>query len=128
MTDAAPLADRLHLVRGMRLWVGDLPEELRSRIDHDTSGLSVEACASAGLDAACFEVADNAEAEHELRNVAPLLSPAGFVWLLWRSDADFTAAAIAGSDDQWLTVVEPTEIAAGWQGIKLKPRPRQPAD
>jgi hypothetical protein len=82
-----PLARKLSLKPGMRVWFHAMPASVEAEIDPDTLGLRQQAAASAGLDAAHIFVTARAELAREVTALRQLIAPAGFVWVSWPKKA-----------------------------------------
>ena len=121
--DTMPIASRLGLERGMRIWASDLPAAVRDEVESETLGLSLEAGPSAGLEAVLVFVADAADIRPTLERLSGLLTPSGFAWIGWPESQASDAVGLqdqAGRD--WLIDHEPQLLTQGWCAAKLKPR------
>jgi len=121
-----PLARKLSLKDGMRVWWDGMPDSVRGEIA--AGGLALERldAPSAPIDAAHIFVTSRAEMEAKIAALRPLLEPNGFIWVSWPKRAakvptDVTEDAIRdsvlpGGD---LVDVKVCAVDATWSGLKL---------
>ena len=127
-----PLARKLSLKAGMRVWWDGLPDSVSREIDSglDEQGIAVEALDAPHppIDAAHVFVTARGELEAKLHELMPLLGPGGFIWVSWPKKAakvptDITEDVIRGVClpmglvDVKVCAVDPT-----WSGLKLMRR------
>ncbi|MEP6784936.1 MAG: hypothetical protein ABI898_04250 [Sphingomonadales bacterium] len=119
-----PLAKKLSLKPGMRVWFDAMPDSVRAEID--TSDLLHLDVPEAPIDAAHIFVTERADMEAKLATLRPLLAPAGFIWVSWPKKAskvptditeDTIRAAILPATD--LVDVKVCAVDAIWSGLKL---------
>jgi hypothetical protein len=119
-----PLAKKLSLKDGMRVWFDAMPESVLAEIAMPE--LTYLTQPEASLDAAHIFVTDRADMEAKLAMLRPLLQPAGFIWVSWPKKAskvptdiseDTIRAAILPSTD--LVDVKVCAVDAVWSGLKL---------
>jgi hypothetical protein len=119
-----PLAKKLSLKDGMRVWFDAMPESVLAEIAMPE--LTYLAQPEAGLDVAHIFVTERADMEAKLAMLRPLLQPAGFIWVSWPKKAskvptdiseDTIRAAILPSTD--LVDVKVCAVDAVWSGLKL---------
>jgi hypothetical protein len=119
-----PLAKKLSLKDGMRVWFDAMPESVLAEIAMPE--LTYLTQPEASLDAAHIFVTDRADMEAKLAMLRPLLQPAGFIWVSWPKKAskvptdiseDSIRAAILPSAD--LVDVKVCAVDAVWSGLKL---------
>lgn len=120
-----PLAAKLGLERGMRVWFHHMPESVRDQIDPDGLNVDEQLSASDGLQGAHIFVTERAEMERELAALRELIAPNGFIWVSWPKkaagqDTDITEDVIrevalpTGLVDTKVCAVDET-----WSGLKL---------
>jgi hypothetical protein len=119
-----PLAKKLSLKDGMRVWFDTMPESVRAEIgDID---LSECAAPEPDLDAAHIFVTQRAMMEARLATLIPLLKPSGFIWVSWPKKASKVETDI--SEDTIRAVILPATplvdvkvcaVDAVWSGLKL---------
>ena len=121
-----PLATKLSLKPGMRVWFDAMPPSVLDEIDPAAIGILLSEAPAAGLDAAHIFVTDRADMAAKLTALRPLLAPAGFIWVSWPKKAskvptditeDAIRAAILPATD--LVDVKVCAIDAVWSGLKL---------
>ncbi len=120
-----PLAKKLGLTGGLRVWLADMPDSVRTEIDPAAIGLIECAGPEAGLGAAHLFVTDRAVMADHLATLRPLLAPAGFVWISWPKKASKVPTDI--TEDTIRTVALPMgfvdikvcAVDAVWSGLKI---------
>lgn len=121
-----PLAKKLSLKPGLKVWLSGMPESVRAEIDPETLGLILLDTPEAGLDAALIFVTERAIMERHLADLRPLLAPTGFIWVSWPKKAskvptditeDTIRAVILPASD--LVDVKVCAVDAVWSGLKL---------
>jgi hypothetical protein len=119
-----PLAKKLSLKDGMRVWFDAMPESVRAEIGD--IGLIECADPEPGLDAAHIFVTQRAVMEARLGVLLPLLKPSGFIWVSWPKKAskvntdvteDIVRAVILPATP--LVDVKVCAVDAVWSGLKL---------
>lgn len=122
-----PLAKKLSLKDGMRVWFDGMPDSVLAEIA--MPHLEQLAASEAGLDAAHIFVTERADMEAKLVLLRPLLQPAGFIWVSWPKKASKVATDIA--EDTIRAVILPSTdlvdvkvcaVDAVWSGLKLMVR------
>ena len=121
-----PLAKKLSLKPGMRVWTENMPASVRAEIDPDGLGLILLDAPAAGLEAAHIFVTERAGMIARLAALRPLLAPAGFIWVSWPKKAskvptDISEDAIRTAilPDTDLVDVKVCAVDAVWSGLKL---------
>lgn len=120
-----PLAKKLGYKQGMRLWFGNMPDDVRAEIEAHSGPLAVEAEPAAGLDAAQLFVTTRTQIEQALPQLRASLAPGGFLWVSWPKKAakmptDVTENVIRtvvlpmGFVDVKVCAIDPV-----WSGLKL---------
>ncbi|MEI9928216.1 MAG: hypothetical protein WDN44_11640 [Sphingomonas sp.] len=89
-----PLAKKLGLERGMRVWFHHMPDSVRAEIDPEGLNVDEQGSASAGLQGAHIFVTERVCLERELGALRALLAPNGFVWVSWPKQAAKVATDI----------------------------------
>jgi hypothetical protein len=121
-----PLARKLSLKDGMRLWWNGMPDTVRSKIEAEGLALDIVDTPAPPLDAAHIFVTDRADMAAKLAALRPLIDPAGFVWVSWPKKASRVPTDI--TEDRIRDVILPATdwvdvkvcaIDAVWSGLKL---------
>ena len=82
-----PLARKLSLKDGQRVWWQDMPPPVRAEIESHGCQLQHLLRPEPPLDAAHVFVKTCAELESAIDRLKPLLAPAGFLWISWPKQA-----------------------------------------
>ena len=122
---STPLAEKLSLKDGMRVWFLDMPDSVRAEIEKYGLTLSEEEVPTPGLHAAHIFMTDRAEMEKQLGILRDLIDPAGHVWVSWPKKAAKVETDI--TEDVIREVALPTgfvdikvcAVDAVWSGLKL---------
>ena len=120
-----PLADKLDLKPGMRLFIADMPASVRKEAQIDDLGLEVLAAPCTGIDAAHVFVTDRATLDRELRALRQLIAPSGFIWVSWPKKAAKVATDIVEDTIREIALplglvdVKVCAVDAVWSGLKL---------
>lgn len=119
-----PLAKKLSLRPGLRVWFDAMPDGVAAGID--TPGLIRLPAPQPPIDAAHIFVVERAVMEAKLAALRPLLAPTGFIWVSWPKKAskaptditeDVIRAVILPASD--LVDVKVCAVDAIWSGLKL---------
>jgi hypothetical protein len=119
-----PLAKKLSLKDGMRVWFDMMPESVRAEI----GDVALIECAApeTGLDAAHIFVTQRTMMEAKLATLLPLLKPSGFIWVSWpkkasRQETDITEDTIRAVILPVTPLVDVKVCAVDtvWSGLKL---------
>ncbi|AMO73181.1 DUF3052 family protein [Sphingorhabdus sp. M41] len=78
-----PLAKKLSLKDGMRVWFLDMPDSAQTQIDESGVTLSEEKVPTPGLHAAHIFVTNREEMKRHLATLREMIDPAGQVWVSW---------------------------------------------
>ena len=120
-----PLAKKLSLKDGLRVWWDELPDSVRDEIVDEGFDLTVLKAPEEPINAAHVFVAERAELERKVREVLPLLDRAGFIWVSWpkkssRVPTDITEDVIREvALPLHLVDVKVCSIDDIWSGLKL---------
>jgi Protein of unknown function (DUF3052) len=120
-----PLAKKLSLKDGMRVWWDGMPDSVRDEIAAQDLSLQVLDTPQAPIAAAHVFVTERADLEARLHDMLPLFDRDGFIWVSWPKKAskvrtDITEDVIRevclpmGLVDVKVCAVDET-----WSGLKL---------
>jgi hypothetical protein len=124
-----PLARKLSLKSGQRVWWDGMPDQVRAEIEAEGLDLVLLPAPEAPIDAAHIFVSERAAMAGKLGLLRPLLAPGGFIWVSWPKKAakvptditeDAIRAVILPSTD--LVDVKVCAVDATWSGLKLMAR------
>lgn len=124
-----PLARKLSLKDGQRVWWDGMPESVKAAIETEGLALDLLATPEAPIDAAHIFVTGYSDMESKLAALRPRLAPGGFIWVSWPKRAskvptditeDRTRDAILPSTD--LVDVKVCAVDSVWSGLKLMAR------
>jgi hypothetical protein len=119
-----PLAKKLSLKDGMRVWFDGMPASVLAEIN--MRDLVHLVALDAPIDAAHIFVKERADMEAKLSLLRQWLNPSGFIWVSWPKKAskvptditeDAIRATILPSTD--LVDVKVCAVDAVWSGLKL---------
>ncbi len=123
-----PLAKKLSLKDGMRVWRDGMPDGVAEEIAAEGLRLELLDGPDAPIDAAHIFVIARAELESKLHHLMPLLAPGGCIWVSWPKKAakvptDITEDVIRDVClPMGLVDVKVCAIDATWSGLKLTRR------
>jgi hypothetical protein len=120
-----PLAKKLGLKDGMRLWWEEMPDSVRAEIEAERLQLNLLASPEPPIDAAHIFVTERADLDAKLHELMPLLGPAGMIWVSWPKKAAKVPTDI--SEDVIRDVALPMHLVDVkvcsvddiWSGLKL---------
>lgn len=120
-----PLARKLSLKDGMRVWWDGVPDSVRAEIA--TQGLQFELldALKPPVDAAHVFVVERVDLEAKLAQLLPLLERSGFIWVSWPKKAsgvpsDITEDVIRDvALPMGLVDVKVCAVDQTWSGLKL---------
>ena len=127
-----PLARKLSLKDGQRVWWDGMPQSVRAEIAAEGLALDHLAAPEAPLDAAHIFVTERADMEAKLAALRPLLAPGGFIWVSWPKKASGVPTDI--TEDRIRDVILPSTdlvdvkvcaVDSIWSGLKLMVRRRR---
>ncbi len=122
---STPLAEKLSLKNGMRVWFLDMPDSVRAEIEKYGLTLSEEEVPTPGLHAAHIFMTDRAEMEEQLGILRDLIDPAGHVWVSWpkkaaKVETDITEDVIREvALPMGFVDIKVCAVNAVWSGLKL---------
>lgn len=121
-----PLARKLSLKPGLRLWWDGMPDSVRAEIESQHLPLDLLDRAESPIDAAHIFVTSRAVMERKLAYLRLLLAPTGFIWVSWPKKSSGVATDITedrirdsilpGTD---LVDVKVCSVDSVWSGLKL---------
>lgn len=120
-----PLAAKLSLKDGQRVWWEGMPGSVRAEIEGSGLVLDLLAAPDAPIEAAHVFVTSRAALEDAIDRLKPLLAPAGFLWVSWPKKAsdvptDITEDVIREvALPLGLVDVKVCAVDATWSGLKL---------
>ena len=123
-----PLAKKLSLKDGMRIWWDRMPESVADEIAGEGLQFQLLDRAEGPLDAAHVFVTEPGDLKIKLKQLMPLLSPSGFIWVSWPKKAskittDITEDVIRDLClPMGLVDVKVCAVDATWSGLKLMKR------
>lgn len=123
-----PLAKKLSLKDGMRVWRDRMPDSVAEEIASEGLRLDILDAPAAPIDAAHIFVTERARLDRELHGLMPLLGPSGFIWVSWpkkssKVPTDITEVTIREIClPMGLVDVKVCAIDAIWSGLKLMRR------
>lgn len=124
-----PLARKLSLKDGQRIWWDGMPDGVRAEIEAEGLALDRLAAPEAPVDVAHIFVTERAEMEAKIAALRPLLAPGGCLWVSWPKKAskvetdiveDRIRDSILPSTD--LVDVKVCAVDSTWSGLKLMVR------
>jgi hypothetical protein len=122
---ATPLARKLSLKDGMRVWWDGMPENVRQEVTAEGLQFEVLQRPEPPIDAAHVFVTVRADLEAKLHQLMPLLDPAGMIWVSWPKKAakvptDITEDVIRDVClPMGLVDVKVCAVDTIWSGLKL---------
>jgi hypothetical protein len=120
-----PLAKKLSLKDGMRVWRDGMPENVLRELASQGQQLQILPAAKAPIDAAHIFVTKRAQVQGKLAQLLPLLDRAGFIWVSWPKKASKVPTDI--TEDVIREVALPMQLVDVkvcsvddiWSGLKL---------
>ena len=124
-----PLARKLSLKDGMRVYWDGMPDSVRAEIEREGFALQRLERPEPGIDCAHIFVTERAEMVKKLKQLRTLLAPAGFIWVSWPKrtsgvSSDITEDRIRDFilPESDLVDVKVCAVDAIWSGLKLMVR------
>ena len=121
----APLAKKLSLKDGMRVWWDGMPDSVRAEIAAEGLRLELLDQPAPPIDAAHIFVTTRADLAATLAQLLPLLDPAGMIWVSWPKKASKVPTDITEDVIRdvclplGLVDVKVCAVDAVWSGLKL---------
>jgi len=120
-----PLAQKLGLAAGMRVWFHNMPDSVRDEIDPEALNVDEQCSASDGLQGVHIFVTERADLERQVAALRTLIAPNGFIWVSWPKKASKVPTDI--TEDTIREVALPTGLVDVkvcavdeiWSGLKL---------
>ena len=123
-----PLAKKLSLKDGMRVWRDSMPDSVAREIAAEGLQFDLLEGPEAPIDAAHTFVTSRGELEAKLHRLMPLLGPGGFIWVSWPKKASKVPTDITEDTirdvclPMRLVDVKVCAVDATWSGLKLTRR------
>jgi len=120
-----PLAKKLNLRDGMRVWFDAMPDSVADEIDEYALELRFVADPAEGIDAAHVFVTERAELEARLHSLRHQIAPDGQIWVSWPKKAAKVPTDITEDTIRDLCLplgLVDTKVCAVdevWSGLKL---------
>jgi hypothetical protein len=120
-----PLAKKLSLKDGMRVWSDGVPESVRQEIAAEGLQLQLLDTPEPTIDAAHIFVTSRSDLDAKLTQLLPLLDPAGMIWVSWPKKAakvptDITEDVIRDvALPMHLVDVKVCSVDDIWSGLKM---------
>ena len=118
-----PLAKKLSLKDGMRVWWDGVPESVREEIEREGPALTLSC--EPPVEAAHIFVTECALLDCKLRLLLPLLARDGMIWVSWPKKASKVATDITEDVIRAIALplgfvdVKVCAVDATWSGLKL---------
>jgi hypothetical protein len=120
-----PLAKKLSLKDGMRVWFQGMPDSVRAEIDDYGLALAEESLPVEGLDAAHLFVTEKFALSGHLAALRHIIDPKGQLWISWPKKASKVPTDINEDTIRELALpmgwvdVKVCAVDAVWSGLKL---------
>jgi hypothetical protein len=120
-----PLAKKLSLKDGMRVWRDGMPASVADEIAAEGLQLDLLAAPAAPIDAAHIFITDRADLDSRLSELLRHLNPHGFIWVSWPKKASKVQTDITEDTirevalPMGLVDVKVCAIDATWSALKL---------
>ena len=120
-----PLARKLSLKDGMRVWWDGVPDSVRAEIAAEELQFDLLPAPTPPVDAAHIFVVERVDLEAKLAQLLPLLGRSGFIWVSWPKKAsgvstDITEDVIRDvALPMGLVDVKVCAVDRTWSGLKL---------
>ena len=120
-----PLAKKLSLKDGMRVWRDGTPASVAEEIAAEGLQLELLDNPEPPIDAVHIFVTARGELEARLHQLMPLLAPSGFIWVSWPKKASKVPTDITEDTIREICLlmglvdVKVCAIDATWSGLKL---------
>jgi hypothetical protein len=126
-----PLARKLSLKDGQRVWWDSMPDSVRAEVEREGLALDLLQSPDAPVDAAHIFVTEYADMAAKLAALRPRLAAGGFIWVSWPKKASKVATDI--TEDRIRDCILPATdlvdvkvcaVDSVWSGLKLMVRRR----
>ena len=124
-----PLAKKLSLKDGMRIWWDGIPGAIRDEIEREGLVLDHLDRPEKPIEAAHIFVTSRADMAAKLATLRPLLAPSGFIWVSWPKNASKVPTDITEDGirevilpDTDLVDVKVCAVDSTWSALKLMVR------
>ena len=123
-----PLAKKLSLKDGMRVWFDAMPNGVAEEIEEEKLTFKRLHSPESPIDAAHIFVTERADLDARLHQLMPLLAPSGFIWVSWPKKASKVPTTITEDTiravclPMGLVDVKVCAVDAIWSGLKLMKR------
>ena len=120
-----PLARKLSLKDGLRIWWQDMPAGVRAEIETEGLVLDLLPASDAPIEAAHVFVTERTALDAAVRRLLPLMAPDGFLWVSWPKKASKVATDITEDVIRdvalplGLVDVKVCAVDETWSGLKL---------
>lgn len=120
-----PLAKKLSLKDGMRVWWDGMPDSVCDEIERERPELTLLAEPLPPIHAAHIFVTERAELERKLCHLLPLIEPDAFIWASWPKKASRVATDITEDTirkvalPMGLVDIKVCAVDEIWSGLKL---------
>jgi len=120
-----PLAKKLSLKDGMRVWFANMPDSIRAEIEDYGLTLSEEKLPAPGTHAAHIFTTERAVMEKHLATLRDMIDPAGQVWVSWPKKASKVETDITEDTIREVALpmgfvdIKVCAVDAVWSGLKL---------
>ncbi|MEH6660881.1 MAG: hypothetical protein V7679_04445 [Parasphingorhabdus sp.] len=120
-----PLAKKLSLKDGMRVWFSDMPGSIQAEIDESDLTLSEEKVPTPGLHSAHIFVTERKDMESHLATLREMIDPAGQVWVSWPKKASKVETDITEDNIREIALpmgfvdIKVCAVDEIWSGLKL---------
>ncbi len=122
---STPLAKKLSLKDGMRVWFADMPDSVRAEIEDYGLTLSEEKLPAPGIHAAHIFTTERTVMEKHLTALRDMIDPAGQVWVSWPKKASKVETDITEDTIREVALpmgfvdIKVCAVDAVWSGLKL---------
>lgn len=122
---ATPLAKKLSLKDGMRVWFPDMPDSVRAEIDQYGLTLSEEKLPTPGIHSAHIFVTNRKDMQSHLATLRDMIDPAGQIWVSWPKKASGVETDITEDTIRQVALplgfvdIKVCAVDEIWSGLKL---------
>ena len=123
-----PLAKKLSLKEGLRVWWDGMPDVVREEIAGEGLQLQLLDPPEAPIDAAHIFVTERHDLQAKLKQLLPIMAPGGFIWVSWPKKASKVPTEITEDTIRevclplGLVDVKVCAVDEIWSGLKLMKR------